>query len=146
MSRELWAVKFRCPSCEAEHYAEYEGEVQVIEPERLGMAALCGSCEARRRSYLVGAGAPRALWTESDTGKAWHNLRAHPQRYRMEVWPCEDHGGDLRDDRQQEIMRIMCMPPKAPGYPLRWVFRWTEYDLIAQGIGWPIPPKPEAAF
>lgn len=142
MNRRIWAVRFVCPCCGAEHFAEFDAPVEVIEPERLGMGALCGSCEARRRCILVGDGKPRPFWGPEDEALAWVNIRRNPDRYRMEAWETDPHDLPLRSDRDADLAALLATRPRGRG-PIRWVFRWTLEDLHARGITWPIPPNPD---
>lgn len=143
MNRRIWAARFVCPSCEVEHFAEYEKPPEIVEPDRLGLAALCGCCEARRRCQFVGEGKPRPFWTEADEASAWLNIRRFPDRYRMQSWETEPHANMLRDDREDEILRLIGIKPRTRGYSVRWKFSWTMEQMAVRGISWPIPPNPQ---
>lgn len=142
MIRRVWAVRLVCPSCDAEHFAEFDKQPEVVEPERMGMGALCGSCEARRRCYLVDDGKPRPFWSVDDEAKAWVNLRRFPDRYRMQIWETDPHDRMLRDDREDDILRLIAFPSRKRGHLPRWKFRWSREDLAVRGIDWPIPDNP----
>jgi hypothetical protein len=139
--RRIWVAQFHCPQCDREHYLESEAPIDVIEPERLGLGALCGSCEAQRRCWIVGDGDTRPFWSEADEARAWGNLRRNPDKYCMQSWETDEHDRPLRDDRLEKMLALIGVPPAGKGYPIRYKMRWTIDEMRAKGIDWPIPPS-----
>lgn len=143
MIRRIFVAQFVCPCCDREHCVESETPIEVLPPERLGMASLCGSCEAMRRCWLVGDGKPRAFWTEAIEARAWLNLRRYPDRYLMQSWETDPHDQPLRDDREEKLLGLIGIGPHKVGYPMRYKLRWTLEDMRLKGVDWPIPSNPE---
>ena len=141
--RRIFAAQFVCPCCEREHYLEAEEAIEVLPPDRVGMAALCGSCEAMRRCWYVGEGKTRPFWDDTSEARVWLNIRRFPDRYQMQAWETDPHDQALRNDREEKLLALIGVAPSKPGYPIRYKMRWSLEDMRAKGIDWPIPENPK---
>jgi hypothetical protein len=147
---ERWVYKTtcRCPHCHAYWVTEHaapRGEVDPNpDPIRLGMALLCGRCEAKRRAIRATKVERRLrsvgyFWAVEDTNAAWGVLRGNSRGYRprverLGVWD----GSPLRDDREAELVRILG-PARQPTIHL------TDETVRALGLDW-APTEESAAF
>lgn len=138
MIRRIWVAILICPSCDREHCYEAETQIDVIAPEKLGMGALCGHCEAMRRCWYTGVSPAIPFWDETAEARAWLNLRRYPDRYQMQAFETDPHDQPLRDDQRAQMARLIRAPTKK-GYEPRCKYRWNDDELHARGIEWLIP-------
>lgn len=141
--RRIWATELTCPRCDRKHYFEATVPIDVLPPEKLGLGALCGSCEAMRLCYIVGDGKTRPFWYEAEESRVWGKIRNNADRYQMRVWEAEPHMEALRDDQKEEVLRLIGVKPAKKGYPPIYRLRWTMDAMRAKGINWPLPPATE---
>lgn len=145
MIRRIWVAQLICPLCDREHFYESETQIDQCAPDKLGMGALCGSCEAMRRCWYVGHGSIAPFWTEAVEARAWVNIRHYPDRYQMQTWETEPHDQPLRDDQLDKLLQLIGVRSKK-GYAPRYKFRWTDDEMHARGIDWPLPPQTTPKF
>jgi len=135
----VFIARLVCPCCDVEHFFESHTEIDVLDPVRLGLGALCGSCEAMRRCMCLIGGKVLPFWSEALEARSWGKIRHHPDRYQMQVWEAEPSAPNLRDDQTDVLLSLIGVAPEKKGYPIRYRLRWTEAEMHAKGICWPIP-------
>jgi hypothetical protein len=104
---EVHETSCLCPWCLARWVAEYLGLPQQLEekpdPVRLGMALLCGTCEAKRRLRNDAGRDSLPFFGPSEEATAWGRIRNQARNW------CEVRslgrwdGRDLRDDKAQML-------------------------------------------
>ena len=128
-----------CPLCDSEHCYESHTPIDVIDPVRLGLGALCGSRVAMRRCACLIGGKVLPFWTDALEARAWWNIRHNADKYQMLVYEAEPSGEHLRDDQTDILLSLIGVPPGKKGYPIMYKLRWTESEMHAKGIRWQIP-------
>lgn len=120
--RYVYRHRFRCPSCHCVWVLEVAAPRGHVNPKpdpvRMGMACLCGRCEARRKARTVSDGAKPQRpgqggkfglpWAEEDDRKVWGLLRHHTSDYvpLVERLPEPWDESPLRDYKKAEMDRI----------------------------------------
>ena len=109
----LYRTTCKCPGCGTDWVFEEAQPAGVIDPHpkssKLGLALLCGVCEARRRLWINRLdGKPVPAWDNKvDSPRAWDLLRRNWGAYDPIVNRIgQFEGGTLRDDKQAKIDEI----------------------------------------
>ena len=151
----VFRLRIVCPCCSSIWYQdilEVPDKFEIPDRRRMGLAMLCGSCEARRMTRFVvpgkdGWNAP--FLTPGEIAQAWAKLLGAPKGswIRVEDWtPDEaatrcpwDGQTELRDDRR-DLFRA-CTTRGRDGRRYN-VTAMTAETLTASGLGWKTPPAP----
>jgi hypothetical protein len=137
----------RCPSCHALWRYETLGTAAPAQqsPLDLGPALLCGTCEARRRLYVLVDGVAVPLWRDEDARQMWAILYAADRGGDASYWPVHtvlddaDLWRDLASDKDEALRRILY----ARNGQRRSI---VSHGLIqALGLNWSIPLCPAEA-
>ena len=155
-AQELHVFRMRivCPCCSSVWYQDVldipEG-FEIPDRRKMGLAMLCGSCEARRVTLFVVPGkggwsapfltpseikvaygrlydAPKGTWIKADGLGPWYG--GHRS---------EDVRGPLRDDRRDVF--CACTTRERDGRRYN-VTAMTAETLAASGLDWKAPPPP----
>ena len=151
----VFRLRIVCPCCGAVWYLDVldvPGQFEIPDRRKMGMAMLCGACEARRVTVFVvpGKGGWSAPFlTASEISQAWAKLLGAPKGswIRVEDWtPDEaatrcpwDGQTELRDDRR-DLFRA-CTTRERDGRRYN-VTAMTAETLSASGLDWKVPPPP----
>lgn len=151
----VFRLRIVCPCCSSVWYQdilEVPDQFEIPDRRRLGLAMLCGSCEARRMTMFVVPGkdgwkAP--FLANGEIGQAWGRLNAAPKGdwIRVEPWSHEqsatrcpwDGSVPLRNDRD-DLFRS-CTTRIVDGRRVN-VTSYTAETLIASGLDWKAPSTP----
>jgi len=135
----------RCPASGCGRFWSYEvaaarGEIDK-NPHRaltLGMALLCGECEAKRRatSFVLAPGEwkgkakVRKFWDKPEEDAAWKIIQGAPRDYHPRIERREEWDGRvLLDEKNMELERIF-------RFRGRWVPLMTPESLQRLGLDW----------
>ena len=149
-------MRFVCPCCTRvwhQDILDVPEQFEIPDRRKLGLALLCGSCEARRVTLFVvpgkdGWSAP--FLSRGEIGTAWGRLNAPPKGTWVKAegkgpWfesqaACDIRGKrGLRDDRRD--LFIACTTRERDGRRYN-VTAMTAETLAASGLDWKPPPPP----
>lgn len=143
----VFRMRYVCPCCTSVWYQDIldkPDRFEIPDRRKLGLAMLCGSCEARRVTAFVVPG--KDGWTapflsNGEIGIAWGRLNAPPKGtwISAEGLGALQDGHDMRDDRR-DVFRA-CTTRKSEGRRIN-VTSMTAEQLAASGLGWNAPPPP----
>jgi hypothetical protein len=136
----------KCPHCD--NLWSYEmvaarGEIDLEKHrgEKLGMALLCGICEAKRRCYhfyrekgaWIGKATIRRFWDdEADNKEVFRRIYQWPHDFQPRIDRREEwNGRDLLDEKTMELERIM-------RFRGRWVPMLPQSELKRLGLDWKV--------
>lgn len=115
---EVHSFAHTCPACGEPWTAEYPGTADQFQskpdPVRLGMALLCGTCEAKRRLLVNGERGGTAYFGESDLARAWGRIRNQARAWVVGRNLGNWDGSALRDDKDS-LMRMFLRAVQARG-------------------------------
>lgn len=151
----VFRLRIVCPCCGTVWYMDVldvPEQFEIPDRRKLGLATLCGSCEARRLTQFVvhGKGGWSAPFlTKSEIAQSWAKLMSVPKGdwIRVEPWcgteadtRCPWDGFTaLRNDRA-DLFRA-CTTREREGRSVN-VTGMTAELLSASGLGWKIPQAP----
>lgn len=155
-AQELHVFRMRivCPCCGSVWYMDVldvPGQFEIPDRRKMGLALLCGACEARRVTLFVVPGkggwsapfltpgeikvaygrlydSPKAAWIKADGLGSWYGGHR-----------CEDVRGPLRDDRRDVFHA--CTTREQDGRRIN-IGSMTAETLSASGLDWKAPPPP----
>lgn len=151
----VFRLRIVCPCCGAVWYQDVldiPNQFEIPDRRKMGMAMLCGTCEARRVTLFVvpgkdGWSAP--FLSPAEISQAWAKLLSAPKGswIRVETWSQEqtetrcpwDGTSPLRDDRRD--MFRACTTREREGGRCN-VTAMTADALAASSLGWKIPQAP----
>lgn len=151
----VFRLRIVCPCCGAVWYLDVldvPGQFEIPDRRKMGMAMLCGACEARRVTVFVVPG--KGGWSApflspGEISQAWAKLLGAPKGawIRVEDWTQDDSATrcpwngcvNLRDDRRD--MFRACTTREREGRRVN-VTAMTAELLSASGLGWKPPPAP----
>lgn len=138
-------MRLVCPVCYTAWHQQVVDDPEVFQiPDRrkMGLAMLCGACEARRLTMFVvpGKGGWSASFlTQGEISIAFGRLHNEKSTWisaeGMGIWS----GEPLRDDRR-DLFRA-CTTRVRDGRRYN-VTAMTAEELASSGLGWKIPPAP----
>lgn len=132
--RYVFRFRHVCPCCDKPWLADYacseaEGQSNPSDPLRLGLALLCGVCEALRIAHIVddvtakmyAPQQPYMSWPDGKSAYCWQKIRENPGKYTVKMSQSKQtvavstrdsatlESGEvvpLRDDKTAEMDRI----------------------------------------
>lgn len=142
----VFRLRIVCPCCREVWYMDVldiPDQFEVPDRRRLGLAMLCGSCEARRVTLFVvpGKGGWSAPFlTHAEISQVFGRLHDVPRGTWIDAegkgqWD----GGELHDDRR-DLFRA-CTTRERDGRRIN-VGSMTAETLFASGLDWKAPPPP----
>ena len=142
----VFRLRIVCPCCREVWYMDVldiPDQFEIPDRRRLGLAMLCGSCEARRVTRFVvpgkdGWSAP--FLTPAEISQVFGRLYDVPRGTWIDVegkgqWD----GGELRDDRR-DLFRA-CTTIARGGVRVN-IASLNAETLAASGLPWKVPPPP----
>lgn len=141
----VFEMRFVCPCCSEVWYQDVldvPEQFEIPDRRKLGLALLCGSCEARRVTLFVvpgkdGWSAP--FLSRGEISTAWGRLNA-PQKgtwVKAEGKGPYVPGGKMRDDRK--ALFVACTTRERDGRRVN-IGSMTAEALSASGLDWKQPP------
>lgn len=138
-------MRLECPCCRTIWYQQVvDAPETFVIPDRIrmGLAMLCGSCEARRLTVFVvpGKGGWSAPFlTQGEIAQAFARLHNEKRTWVSAEGMGPWSGEPLRDDRR-DVFRA-CTTREREGRRYN-VTAMTAEVLASSGLGWKIPPAP----
>lgn len=149
----IFRLTLTCPGCGArwcQDITDHPDRFEIPDRRALGLAMLCGGCEAQRITRYVVRGKGKAEWSapffgEDRISEAWGRLKAVPNPGTSWVTveglgPAGDNAKRLRDDRR-DVMRSILVR-KVNEYRGERVTCFDASQLGAAGLDWKIPDAP----
>lgn len=150
----VFRMTMTCPCCGTRWILDVTDTPDTFEiPDRiqLGLALLCGACEAQRITrYVVRGNGGKVDWSatfldDAKIAQCWGRLRAVPRAGKNWITVeglgplCEFHG-KLRDDRKDVLSAILTR--RVNDYKAERVTCFDASQLAAAGLEWDIPKPP----
>lgn len=140
-------MRMTCPVCRSawhQQVVDVPEQFEIPDRRKMGLAMLCGDCEARRLTVFVvpgknGWSAP--FLTQGEIAQAFARLHNEKRTWieaeGMGPWS----GEPLRDDRRDVFLIATTRQRDGRRYN---VTAMTAESLAASGLKWKIPPAPVA--
>ena len=141
----VFELRVTCPCCRTPWHVEVLDDPETFEiPDRrrMGLAMLCGACEARRITLFVVPG--KGGWTapfltQSEISQVFGRLHNEKATWIAAEGRGAWDGRKLRDDRRDLFRACTTMQRDGKRYN---VTAMTAELLSASGLGWKPPPAP----
>lgn len=150
----IFRLTLTCPGCGArwcQDITDHPDRFEIPDRRALGLAMLCGGCEAQRITrYVVRGHGGKVEWSapfldDAKIAQCWGRLRAVPRAGKNWITVeglgplCEFHG-KLRDDRKDVLSAIITR--RVNDYKAERVTCYDASQLAAAGLNWPVPKPP----